>query len=389
MDFNLALFCENDAYAEKSYCAIHHVDSSLNIGDATRVGEQDVPDFNTMFGGTPCQEFSICGKRTGAVWACRNCGHAYNPISVHYSKRNSCPACGSTEIDKSKSSLIVEWLRFLRAKRPRFALYENVKNLLGVQFKPTFDMFLSELDEYGYNVYWQILNAVDYNVPQNRERVYCVIVRKDLDNHKFGFPTPIPLTTRLSDLMDDKVDKRYYLDEEKLKTITKMKGASMSDGACVRKLTPKEAFRVMGFSETDYEHVTSQGYIPEGHLYKQAGNSIVVDVLRQILQSLHQAMPYLFDDLRVGSFFSGIGAFEKALETFDLIHQTNTEQSFCKYTQRPELTQIGYINGYNGDANRIYDSTVARTLKAEAGGGGAKTGWYCIDKERMHKRDAY
>lgn len=100
-------------------------------------------------------------------------------------------------------------------------------------------------------------------------------------------------------------------------------------------------------------------------LYKQAGNSIVVDVLCAIMGELYQAMPYLFEDMVVGSFFSGIGAFEKALSTFDCLAD-NDEQNQNK---DGELRQLGYINDYNGDANRIYDgSTVARALKAEAGG---------------------
>lgn len=82
--------------------------------------------------------------------------------------------------------------------------------------------------------------------------------------------------------------------------------------------------------------------------------------------------------MEVGSFFSGIGAFEKALTLLDTTVDTGTTGANDSITN-PELTQIGYINNYNGDANRIYDSVIARTLKAEAGGGGAKTGWYCVN----------
>lgn len=115
--------------------------------------------------------------------------------------------------------------------------------------------------------------------------------------------------------------------------------------------------------------------ISNTQLYKQAGNSIVVDVLLHIMENLYDAMPYLFEDMEIGSFFSGIGAFEKALTRLDPeVRPESSEDSECL-----ELTQVGYINGYNGDANRIYDgSTVSRALKAEAGGGGAKTGWYLM-----------
>ena len=111
---------------------------------------------------------------------------------------------------------MVEWLRFLREKKPRFAIYENVKNIVGARFKATFDLFVKELEDYGYNVYWQVLNAKNYGIPQNRERVYCVIIRKDLDNGKFNFPSPIPLKHSLSDMLEQNVDEKYYLSDEKV-----------------------------------------------------------------------------------------------------------------------------------------------------------------------------
>ena len=216
MDYRTALFCEFDKYAAESYCAVHGVDPALNIGDITKADEKSVPDFNVMFGGSPCQDFSIAGKQGGAAWSCKTCGHTYNPLEAHFTKRDRCPHCGSSDIEKTRSSLLVEWLRFLREKKPRFAIYENVKNIVGSRFKSTFDLFVKELEDYGYNVYWQVLNAKNYGIPQNRERVYCVIIRKDLDNGKFQFPAPIPLKHSLCDLLEDSVDERYYLSDEKV-----------------------------------------------------------------------------------------------------------------------------------------------------------------------------
>lgn len=117
--------------------------------------------------------------------------------------------------------MLVEWLRFLREKKPRFAIYENVKNIVSARFRPTFDLFVKELEEYGYNVYWQVLNAKHYGIPQNRERVYCAIIRNDLDNGKFKFPDPIPLKKALCDLLDDDVDERYYLSDDKVAEMIK------------------------------------------------------------------------------------------------------------------------------------------------------------------------
>lgn len=152
----------------------------------------------------------------------------------------------------------------------------------------------------------------------------------------------------------------------------------------VRKLTPKECWRLMGFSDDDFEkarqRMNDNCYKgkdrSQSQLYKQAGNSIVVDVLYYIMRNLKDAMPYLFEDMEVGSFFSGIGAFEKALSVIDVkTPRTDSDNS----VMNPNPNQIGYINQQNSAANRIYDNVLARTLVSEAGGGGAKTGWYKID----------
>ena len=180
-EWQLVNFCEFDKYATKSYCAVHNVDESLNLGDITKVDETQLNDFTMMCGGSPCQDFSVAGKQAGAEWTCADCGHKYNPLEAHWSTRDKCPICGSQNIEKTRSSLLVEYLRILRVKHPKFAMYENVKNIVGKQFKKTFDMFIAELNEYGYNTYWKVLNAKDYGIPQNRERVFTISIRNDIN----------------------------------------------------------------------------------------------------------------------------------------------------------------------------------------------------------------
>lgn len=211
MKYDLALFCDNDKYAAESYCAVHHADPKLNIGDITKVDEKAVPQFNVMFGGSPCQDFSTAGSMGGSVWKCKTCGHSYNPLEQKPDERDKCPICGNAEIDKTRSSLLVEWLRFLREKKPYFAIYENVKAITNKRFRTVFSLFIREAASYGYNVYWKTLNAKDYGVPQHRERVYCVMIRKDKDNGKFRFPDPIPLDTSLMDLLEKDVNRKYEL----------------------------------------------------------------------------------------------------------------------------------------------------------------------------------
>ena len=144
-DWKLVNFCEFDKYATQSYCAIHDVDESLNLGDITKVDETKLEPFNMICGGSPCQDFSVAGKQKGSIWTCKDCGHEYNPLTVHWSKRDECPNCGSKNIDKTRSSLLVEYLRVIRANKPNFGMYENVKNIVGKQFRDTtFKLFEDE-----------------------------------------------------------------------------------------------------------------------------------------------------------------------------------------------------------------------------------------------------
>ncbi len=180
-------------------------------------------------GGSPCQDFSISGKQKGSVWTCKDCGHEYNPLTVHWSKRDCCPNCVSKDINKTRSSLLVEYLRVVKANKPNFGIYENVKNIVGKKFKETFNMFVSELEEYGYNLYYKVLNAKDYGIPQNRERVYLIFIKKDLDNGEFKFPEPFDNGLRLKDMLEDEVDEKFYISDEKTKKFIKNLNINDSD----------------------------------------------------------------------------------------------------------------------------------------------------------------
>lgn len=166
-----------------------------------------------------CQDFSVAGKQAGSKWRCKDCGHEYNPLTVHWSERHKCPNCNSENLDKTRSSLLVEWLRIIRVNKPVWGIYENVKNIVGKSFKETFDMFIEELHEYGYNTYYKVLNAKDYGVPQNRERVYLIIILQSFDNGKFTFPDPFDNGKRLRDVLEDDVDESFYINTPKAKEL--------------------------------------------------------------------------------------------------------------------------------------------------------------------------
>lgn len=190
--WELVNFCEFDKYAVKSYCAIHNVDESLNLGDITKVNEKEIADFDMMTWGFPCTDISVAGKQEGFI---------------------------NANGEKTRSGLYYDGLRILKEKKPKISIIENVKALTNKKFKGIFEMILNDLDKAGYNSYWQILNAKDYGVPQNRKRCFIVSIRKDIDNGKFKFPESFDNGLRLKDILEDEVDEKYYINTSKAKEL--------------------------------------------------------------------------------------------------------------------------------------------------------------------------
>ena len=191
IDYELVAFSEIDKYATKSYCAIHGVDESMNLGDITEVDENSLPkDIDLITYGFPCQDISLAGKQKGLF---------------------------NNDGTQTRSGLFFEALRIIEATKPKIAIAENVKNLTGKKFKEQFELVLKSLEEAGYSNYWKVLNAKDYGIPQNRERVFIISIRKDVDKG-YEFPEPFPLQLRLKDMLEDKVDEKYYLSDEQILT---------------------------------------------------------------------------------------------------------------------------------------------------------------------------
>ena len=351
---------EIDKFAYKSYEAIHR--KVKNFGDITKINKLPYCDLLTY--SFPCQDLSIAGHQKG--------------------------------INKdTRSGLLLEVERLLlKAKEnrtlPKYLLLENVKNLVGKKFTKDFERWLSFLNSLGYYSNWEVLNAKDYGIPQNRERVFVV---SSLENMHYKFPKPVELKSKMKDLLEEKVDDKYYLSEKYLKCFSDMKNRNgftrgerfnprkleecntafaittragaratdnyiiqlgnlkntesfggnpqtgrvyspdgispclntmqggglepkilqkahgfnkggikenivpaltksswqennfLSDNTRIRKLTPLECWRLMGFRDMDYYAAKSVG-ISDAQLYKQAGNSIVVTVLEAIFRNL-------------------------------------------------------------------------------------------------------
>lgn len=200
--YNLLAYCEIDKYASKSYSAIHGVSEDLNLQDVTKVDSLDIlDDVDLITYGFPCQDISSAGKQKG------------------FTDENG---------NRTRSGLFFEALRIIEEFQPKFAIAENVKALTFKKFTEEFKTVLESLEEAGYNNYWQVLNAKDYGIPQNRERVFIISIRKDIDKG-FTFPTPIPLELRLKDLLEDEVDEKYYLSEKMLEKLTYNENVKDSD----------------------------------------------------------------------------------------------------------------------------------------------------------------
>ena len=122
---------------------------------------------------------------------------------------------------ETRSGLYYEGYRILKEKRPSYSIIENVKNLTSKRFKQQFESILNDLSELGYTNYWKVLNAKNFGIPQNRERVFIVSVRDDIAQNNFCFPQEIPLLRKLKDLLEDNVDEKYYLSENAIGRLIK------------------------------------------------------------------------------------------------------------------------------------------------------------------------
>lgn len=184
---NVVAYCEIDKYASKAYSIIHDIPEEKNLNDVTKVDWLDIDEtVDLITYGFPCQDISNAGKQKGFT---------------------------DEDGNRTRSGLFFEALRIIEEFKPKFAIAENVKALTSKKFTEEFRIVLESLEEVGYTNYWAVLNSNDYGIPQNRERVFIISIRKDIDKG-FTFPEMTPLELRLKDMLEDEVDEKYYLSAE-------------------------------------------------------------------------------------------------------------------------------------------------------------------------------
>lgn len=280
-----------EAQCKKTY-DINFKDSKLIVEDIRKIGIDDLPEFDFLLGGFPCQAFSIAGYRQG-----------FNDA-------------------KGRGNLFFDIARMIEARRPEGFLLENVKNLKSHDGGKTFRIIEETLKKLGYYVKVKVLNSMEYgNIPQNRERIYIVGFKNKDYTDRFSFPAPVKLTVKITDLLEKNVPEKYYYNGkplfEKLKDFVKEEGKvyqwrrryvrENKSGVCptltanmgmgghnvpiikdkmgIRKLTPLECARIQGFP-ADYK----LSEIADSSLYKQFGNSVSVPVIEAVAKKMMSAM---------------------------------------------------------------------------------------------------
>lgn len=189
IDLEIVDAVEIDKYAIKSFNAIHG--TNFEVQDICE-WDKDLKDIDIITHGSPCQDFSAAGKQAGGD-------------------------IGSG----TRSSLMYETIRIVGKIRPKYVLWENVKNLLSKKHRHNFDAYIETMNILGYNSYYEVLDAKDYGTPQHRERVFTVSIRKNIDKGNFKFPEKEELKLKLKDILEDSVGEKYYLSDKFIKGLIK------------------------------------------------------------------------------------------------------------------------------------------------------------------------
>ena len=305
-DIKTVYVSEWDIPAQKTYKANYKDDFEI-AGDITQVKEDEIPAFDICLAGFPCQAFSLAGKRKG--------------FEDDYK--------GNT-----RGTLFMDVARICDYHKPKVIFCENVKGLTIHDKGRTFEIIKKTFNDLGYKVYAKVLNSKDFGVPQNRERIYIVCFRNDIDSSGFDFPEPTDSTKRIKDIIEENpVPAKYYLSETYLNTLINHKARHASKGngfgyeirdwdsvagaiVCggmgrernlvidkrqkdltptthikgeinkegVRKMTPREWARLQGFPDTFKLELS------DTQLYKQFGNSVSVPVIEAIAKEIKEVL---------------------------------------------------------------------------------------------------
>lgn len=283
------LSSEWNKFAQQTYEAVH---GEKPLGDITQIATKDIPSFDVLLAGFPCQPFSHAGHKKG--------------------------------FSDTRGTLFFEIERIIQDKKPKAFLLENVKGLKGHDKGRTLDTIMTHLKNLGYHCSFKVLNAKDFGLPQNRDRIYIVGFKSKKDFQKFSFPTPPSPPTKLGSILEHSPHSKYTLSDKlwqghqrrKKEHLEKGNGFGYSmfnasspytstisaryykDGSEIlieqkgknpRKLTPLEAARLQGFPDEVVLKAQKAG-VSDSQLYKQFGNSVAVSVIDALAENIIKAL---------------------------------------------------------------------------------------------------
>lgn len=296
IEYEITNYCEINKDAAKCYSVIHNIPESKNLIDIQTIDEKTLPkDLDLIVHGSPCQDYSIAGKEKGG-----------------------------DEGSGTRSSLLWDSVRIIKETKPKYIVWENVKNVLSKKHIHNFQKYLDELESFGYVNYYKIFNAKNFKLPQSRERIFVVSIRKDIENH-FDIEN-IKLSKKIIPIKDkclnlSKIDEKYICKRPLTLLTSKNKNDIITIGEVsknsqggkvygidgvfpticagvhgyamgyiyqdskVRMITPEEVFVFMGFSKKDCKKCRDIN-MKDTPLYKMGGNSIAVNVLESIFKEL-------------------------------------------------------------------------------------------------------
>ena len=334
-EFQTINYCEIDKYASAAYSMIHNVDESRNLGDIRKVSTLLFPDVDLITYGFPCQDISTAGRQKGFEDGAGN---------------------------RTRSGLFFEALRIIQDLQPKWAICENVKALTMKQFKNEFKTVLESLERAGYRNYYQVLNAKDFGIPQNRERVFIVSIRKDIEQ-EFTFPETQVLKLRVRDLLEKDVPEKFFIN-------------TPNAIALARKIAEEIELNhpaVLRSVRTEYGKEIRTAY-EQGEIHEKRANmrefecrpDDLCNTLTTVLKDNYIAEPVMrtVGDLGVG------GQRGRVFSTNGIVGCL----SATDYKDPPKILQVGNIvkTGQfdNPQRGRIYDPDgLAPTLNTCSGGG--------------------
>ena len=308
---------------------------SNNLGDISKVDRLPYADMVTY--SFPCTDLSVAGKGEGMVNKC-SCGYSW---PIDFSDDNEsliCPSCGAKVQSSTRSGLLGQVQRLLAVSKkentlPKYLLLENVKNLVGKKFKPQFDAWIRWLDSIGYNTYYQVLNSKHYGIPQNRERIFAVSIRKDIDDGKFKFPEQIPLTTRLKDILEKNVDEKYYLSSDKVESILANFIARQNEASGIN----------LKDQATTFDGLTDVAHTLMARDYKGFGNQSMTGVIEPNIETVGNYTP------------SGHEA-SSVVDANDIAPTVKENHGTVTAIVEPSIIKVGQVSNEGSQSGMVYDT---------------------------------